>query len=349
MTWFAPISSTTAINQAGDGNGVFIGPDVTLSGGSGTGLIRLSGANETAEIYGTVISTFLSAINLGTSSSAQGHTIHIYAGALVRSFDSGGVNAEGAGSQITNAGDVYGLLAGIYVNSSGPAAATLTNSGRIASDHNGVTLAYGASTGAFVLSNSGLIQGGDRSLYGGIGVDIVTNNGTMIGNVELGAGTDYYNGARGHLFGHLLAGPGLDTITGGADADWFEGGDGNDKLNGGLGNDRLFGGLNNDSFIFNTRLNASTNRDTIADFSHVDDTFQLENAVFTKLGAGVHALNPAFFKAAVKAADANDYIVYNRAAGLLSYDADGNGAHAAIAFAYLPNKPVLAANDFLVI
>ena len=60
-------------------------------------------------------------------------------------------------------------------------------------------------------------------------------------------------------------------------------------------------------------------------------------------------LNPAFFRAGVKALDANDYIVYNKANGVLSYDADGSGAHAAIAFAVLVNRPVLAANDFVVI
>ena len=75
---------------------------------------------------------------------------------------------------------------------------------------------------------------------------------------------------------------------------------------------------------------------SITDFNHVADTFQLENAVFTKLGAGVHALNPAFFRAGVKALDGNDYIIYNRTTGNVSYDNDGNGAHAAIAFAYLP-------------
>jgi hypothetical protein len=35
--------------------------------------------------------------------------------------------------------------------------------------------------------------------------------------------------------------------------------------------------------------------------------------------------------------------------GVLSYDNDGNGPHAAIVFAVLNNKPVLAANDFVVI
>jgi Ca2+-binding RTX toxin-like protein len=216
-------------------------------------------------------------------------------------------------------------------------------------------------------------------------VEQITNTGRIIGAITLYAGNDVYSGAAGHLIGKLLAGDGNDVAIGGIDNDWFEGGaqndaltgnggndrllgqDGNDTLNGGLGddildggngNDTLFGGagkdtmtggLNNDFFAFNTALNASTNRDVITDFNHVADTFRLENAIFTKLGAGVHALNPGFFRAGVKAADANDYIVYNQATGGLFYDNDGSGAHAAIAFAVLNNKPVLAANDFQVI
>ena len=87
----------------------------------------------------------------------------------------------------------------------------------------------------------------------------------------------------------------------------------------------------------------------ITDFNHINDTFQLENAIFTRLGAGVHALNPAFFRAGAAAADANDYIVYNKATGALFYDDNGNGAGHAVMFAILTNKPVLAANDFQVI
>ena len=47
--------------------------------------------------------------------------------------------------------------------------------------------------------------------------------------------------------------------------------------------------------------------------------------------------------------DANDYIVYNQATGLLSYDASGNAGGDVVAFAVLTNRPVLAANDFQVI
>jgi Ca2+-binding RTX toxin-like protein len=213
----------------------------------------------------------------------------------------------------------------------------------------------------------------------------ITNAGTISGGIALGDANDFLNTAAGRVIGTINMGEGNDTVVGSALADSASGGigddalagnggndtllgqDGNDTLNGGLGNDYLDGGIGNDTlfggagndrligsagndfFVFNTALNASTNRDVIIDFNHVADTFKLENAVFTKLGAGVHALNPAFFHAGAKAADANDYIVYNKATGVLSYDNDGSGAHAAIAFAVLNNKPTLAANDFQVI
>ena len=62
-----------------------------------------------------------------------------------------------------------------------------------------------------------------------------------------------------------------------------------------------------------------------------------------RLGAGVHALNPAFLLDGAAAHDANDYIVYNRATGRLFYDANGNGAGGMVALAVLSNRPVLTA------
>jgi Ca2+-binding RTX toxin-like protein len=368
MTWFAPISSTTAVTAAGDGHGVFIGPSVTLSV-SGASAINLNSSNETLDIYGTVVSTTATAILLGSSFSGEhGQQVDIHAGAFVRGYGDSGMYIRGFDSRITNAGDVAGLNQGLTLDFGPGAPMVVNNSGAISgSMHYGIFVMV-TSSGTLVVNNSGLIRGPQGSLDGVAGgSDIVTNTGTMIGNIKVYSGDDYYNGARGHLYGHLDAGAGTDTIIGGTDNDWFEGGpdgdtlmgnagkdllkgdDGSDTLFGGIGVDTLTGGLNNDYFVFNTPLNALTNRDTVTDFSHVDDTFKLENAIFTKLGAGVHALNPAFFRAAVKALDANDYIVYDRTHGTLSYDADGNGAHAAIAFAYLPTKPVLAANDFVVI
>ena len=118
---------------------------------------------------------------------------------------------------------------------------------------------------------------------------------------------------------------------------------------GGAGNDTLTGGTGNDAFVFNTAL-GSTNRDVISDFGTVrgnNDVIHLDNAVFSQLG-GNGGLNSAFFKVGA-ATDGNDYIIYNKATGVLSYDADGGGAQASIAFAVLSNKPTINASDFVVV
>jgi Ca2+-binding RTX toxin-like protein len=47
--------------------------------------------------------------------------------------------------------------------------------------------------------------------------------------------------------------------------------------------------------------------------------------------------------------DGNDFIVYNKTTGALSYDADGSGSGAAVKFAVIENKVALTAADFLVI
>jgi Ca2+-binding RTX toxin-like protein len=369
MTWYSFLTNTSPIilNDVPPGDDFIIGRSVTIAV-TGSDAIDLNSIDHTAEIYGTVVSTTGTGIELGadSASTSLGHTVNVYAGAFIRGFGDAGIHTFGYGTTINNAGNIFGKDYGVSTYFGGANLTTVTNTGTITSGSNAVYV-LDDSASVYILTNRGFIQGGIRSFFGDDGADIVNNFGTMIGEVILYPGNDMYNGASGHLSGHVLGQQGNDTAIGGVDNDWFEGGtdndalygnagkdtlkgdDGNDTLFGGLGNDTLTGGLNNDYFVFNTKLNASTNRDVITDFSHADDTFKLENAVFTKLGAGVHGLNAAFFRAAVKAADPNDYIVYNKATGVLSYDSDGNGSHAAIAFAYLPNKPVLAANDFAVI
>jgi Ca2+-binding RTX toxin-like protein len=143
------------------------------------------------------------------------------------------------------------------------------------------------------------------------------------------------------------------VLRGSSRADRLVGQGGHDTLYGGAGKDVLTGGAGQDVFVFDTRLNARTNLDTVTDFSVVDDSVYVDNKYLKKLGSGSASspkkLKAAFFKVGEKAGDANDYLVYSRKKGVLYYDEDGSGAKAAIAIAKFSNKASLAKNDFFVI
>jgi endoglucanase len=154
------------------------------------------------------------------------------------------------------------------------------------------------------------------------------------------------NGTSGH--DSLNGTAGADAIKGLSGNDKIAGKDGADVMTGGAGNDRLTGGAGKDAFVFNTKLSAKSNVDTITDFNVTDDAIRLENAIFTKL-TKTGALDSSAFYKGLKAHDANDRIIYDSTTGALSYDADGNGGGAAIKFAQLAKGLKLAASDFLVI
>lgn len=128
---------------------------------------------------------------------------------------------------------------------------------------------------------------------------------------------------------------------------------GNDTLIGGLGNDTLTGGTGADYFVFNTTPNGILNKDTITDFNVVDDTIRLENSIFTKL-VTTGTLNSSMFRSGAgitTAGDSNDYIIYNTTSGVLYYDADANGAAAAVQIALIGTSThaALTNADFVVI
>jgi Ca2+-binding RTX toxin-like protein len=151
----------------------------------------------------------------------------------------------------------------------------------------------------------------------------------------------------------FVGGSGNDNLSGAAGHDRLSGGAGRDTLSGGLGNDTLSGGSGRDVFVFNTKLNKTGNVDKIASFSVKDDTIWLDNAIFKKLGKGTEAkpgkLNKDFFELGSKAKDKTDYLVYDKATGALSYDADGSGKGAAVKFAQLDKNLKLSALDFMII
>ena len=136
-------------------------------------------------------------------------------------------------------------------------------------------------------------------------------------------------------------------LTGNTGANTLDGGAGNDMLNGGVGKDMLTGGAGKDTFFFTAALSAA-NSDKINDFSVADDTVRMENAVFAALKATGTLAESAFYAGAA-AHDASDRIIYNKATGALSYDADGKGGTAAVRFATLAKGLALTHADFMVV
>ncbi|MDD3775464.1 MAG: calcium-binding protein [Sulfurovaceae bacterium] len=195
-----------------------------------------------------------------------------------------------------------------------------------------------------------------------LGTAAINATGNMLNNVLTG------NSANNILYGKagddtINGGAGDDTIKGDTGNDTICGEDGNDIICGNGGKDVLEGGAGEDIFVFDTQfftqikifsqniIKSNGNVDTITDFSHNDDTIDLENSIFTKL-TNTGVLNSNYFKITSdgKAKDSNDYIIYNSKTGELSYDADGNGFGVAVVFATLSNKPIdLTYSDFVVV
>ena len=159
---------------------------------------------------------------------------------------------------------------------------------------------------------------GDRVYeYSNEGTDTVSSSRTytLTSNVEnlMLTGTANINGTGN---------TGNNIITGNSATNYLNGGAGNDTLDGKGGFDKLTGGTGYDIFKFTVRGPA----DLINDFNVPYDTIQLENAVFTRLSNG--SLSASQFRVGSQALDSNDYVLYDRSTGELSYDADGSGGGA---------------------
>ena len=174
-------------------------------------------------------------------------------------------------------------------------------------------------------------------------------------NEAAGAGTDTVKAGFSYTLGTnvenlTLTGTGAINGTGNGLVNLLIGNASANILAGGLGNDTLTGGAGADKFLFNTAINATTNKDIITDFNVVDDTLRLENAIFTKFTtAGALTAGTFVSGAGAKALDANDYLIYNTTNGTLSYDADGNGVGAKIDIVTLIGIPALTTADFAII
>jgi Ca2+-binding RTX toxin-like protein len=161
-----------------------------------------------------------------------------------------------------------------------------------------------------------------------------------------GASINYWPGGPNQIETLALLGSSNLSATGNGSANTLLGNAGANVLDGKGGIDILRGYAGADTFAFTTALGPD-NIDTIADYSVADDVIHIDNAVFAGLAAG--ALAAGAFRVGSAAADADDRIIYNSASGALLFDADGNGAGAAVQFAVLSTGLAMAASKFLVI
>jgi Ca2+-binding RTX toxin-like protein len=199
------------------------------------------------------------------------------------------------------------------------------------------TLRGGAGNDNYIVDNAGDIV--DESAAGSSGIDTVyatisfdlTNSPTVLGTVE-----------------RLLLQGGANLVgTGNALNNLLVGNSGANVLNGLAGSDTLIGAAGNDTFRFNSAL-GSTNIDTITDFSVPADTIQLDDAIFTAVGA-LGTLAASAFHIGAAAADALDRIIYNNVTGALIYDSNGSAAGGATQFATLDTGLAMTNADFFVV
>jgi|GEM_PF-3950242 len=144
----------------------------------------------------------------------------------------------------------------------------------------------------------------------------------------------------------LTGNAGSNILNGAVGRDSLFAGSGDDLLNGGVGNDVLNGGAGKDTFFFNTTV--TKNIDKITDFKPIDDTIQLENAIFTSLTV-TGVLNIAAFYVGSSAADSFNRVIYEKSTGAVLYDDDGNGAHPSIQIASIGINLTVTNADFIIV
>jgi Ca2+-binding RTX toxin-like protein len=303
----------------GDGNDTLNGGggDDILDGGGGTDIASYAGAPD--GIFATLFGP-----NPGASDGAGGHDTLINIESIRGSSFDDIIGGDDNDNQLYGrAGDDW-LLGGIGND-------TLDGGGG-GTD----TVGYGDAPGVTV---SLAVRGPQDTVSAGMDTLI------DIENLSGSGGDDTLTGDNGNNF--LYGDFGNDVLKAGRGNDQLAGGAGNDLLNGGAGNDSLQGDGGSDLFRFDTALSATTNIDDIVDYSVVDDTIVLENAIFSAFTAtGIMAASA--FYAGTEAHASSDRIIYDKTTGGLFYDSNGSAAGGSVQVANLSANLSLTYKDFLI-
>ncbi len=358
--YYVDTAGDQVIEAVGEGTDVvYTSASYSLAAGSAVEILSTTDINGTAA--------------LALTGNELGNIIYGNAGDNVMIGGGGADYLKGnAGNDIyyvDNAGDVVDETAGggtdvVYTNVSYALAAGSAVENLSTTDINGTAALSltGNELGNIIYGNAG-----DNILNGGAGADYLKGYGgndtyyvDTAGDVvdeTAGGGTDVVYASVSYA---LAAGSSVETLsttdlggtaainlTGNEFANTIYGNDGNNVLDGKGGSDLLIGQGGADTFAFTTALGA-TNVDVVFGFVHGQDKIALDDAIFTAIGP-LGALNANAFVTGSAAGDADDRIIYDSLTGALYYDADGNGAGAAIQFATLQSGLNLSASDFQVI
>ena len=194
---------------------------------------------------------------------------------------------------------------------------------------------------------------GNDTLIGGAGndtyiVDTVTDTitETIDGGIDsINSSVTFSLASLAEIENLMLTGTRAVSATGNAK---------NNILTGNSISNVLTGGDGADHFVFNTTPNASSNKDTITDFTHDTDIIDLSKGIFINLGPNNGILATEMFwsgTSVTTAHDADDRILYNSTTGAIYYDRDGSAAaYQAVQIALLENRPtIITASDFAII
>jgi Ca2+-binding RTX toxin-like protein len=169
-------------------------------------------------------------------------------------------------TNITNAGHITSIngIAGIDEIGSGDFRIQNVKGGSI----QGPVGIFVESLGTHTIVNAGVINA-PTAISSLAGIEKVTNYGSLLGDVHLGAGNDTFTNFK--KTPHIVKqGTVTGEIFGEAGNDVLKGGSHREVLVGGLDKDTLTGGGGRDKFVFNSAVESAVgaNRDVITDFNH---------------------------------------------------------------------------------
>jgi serralysin len=220
---------------------------------------------------------------------------------------------------------------------------------------NGADGLYGASGNDVIHGDAGNDHmnggSGNDTMYGGLGNDTYVVN--AIGDVVSETGGDGTDLVISSVTWRLGAGQEDLELTGSSRING-QGNAGDNVITGNVAHNVLDGGSGRDTFVFATLLStAKPTADTINDFSHKDDTIDLDRTVFSGMKAGT--LSSSSFQllssgTSSKGLDLNDFILYDKSDGDLYFDRDGSkGRYDRVLFAHVVDGTAMSNTDFHIV